>query len=180
MNAPFNPWMTAQGYGPWPYYGNNMYNPQPPSVTQAVPQTVMPNQTTPVYTQQPQAQPQKRPYYPPNWISSEKELDDFEVQAGSPLFAFVRDEEGKERLVVRSVGDDGRPHDETIPLSFPRDEKITRQDLAAYVTADDFRAVIGEIRKLNARVDELTEPAPKKRSRTASATWEEDDDRVSV
>ncbi|MBR5367008.1 MAG: hypothetical protein IK132_12255 [Clostridia bacterium] len=180
--VPFNAFPAnypAMPYGGY-FYPNPYAAAQPQPVPQAQPQqTPVSGQTQPA----PAYQPQKRTYYPPNWIQNEKELDEYEVQAGNPLFAFVRGGEGEERLVIRTIGEDGRPHDETIPLSFPKEEKVTRKDLEAFATVDNLRTVLGEIKRLSERVENLSEevaqvpaPQPQTRARKTSAkTWEDDE-----
>ena len=139
-------------------------------------------QPQPVATQaQPAAQPQQtgKTYYPPNWIKSETELDEYNVQQGEPLFAFVHDTSGNDRLVIRKIGDDGLPHDETIPIEFPKEEKLTHKDLEGYVRAEDFTAVVRELLQMRTMLDELqasAEPQPRRTRKAAPQTWEEDDD----
>lgn len=160
---PAYPYGMYGGYAPTGYYPPQ---PQPqPAATQA----------------QPVSQPQQtgKTYYPPNWLKSEAELDEYSVQQGEPLFAFIHDASGNDRLVIRKIGDDGLPHDETIPLEFPKEEKLTHKDLEGYVRAEDFTAVVRELRQMRTRLDELqasAEPQPRRTRKAAPQTWEEDED----
>lgn len=102
----------------------------------------------------------KRAYFPPNWINDISELDDFEVQPGTPLFALFRN---KDVFVLRHVDETGRMHDDVVPFEIPRQKTVTESDLQNYVTAKDFGVLVREVQSIREQIgrggQEVTENA---------------------